>query len=119
MAPSSPSIWRFATGRASIVCLILDGGPFVLPEHVQNLPVLGLNVPGATTIQDLRNAGNFGADRPRNEVWGLLLAVRHAVSRVGLLPWRPLDLLGRLVARWNRLAANCRWDRGPWPSSTT
>jgi choline dehydrogenase-like flavoprotein len=52
--------------------LVLDGGPFTIPEHVQNLPVLaGLNVPGATSIQDLRNQGQFGPDKPREEVWGI------------------------------------------------
>ncbi|MBI3243101.1 MAG: DUF1080 domain-containing protein [Chloroflexi bacterium] len=49
--------------------LVLEGGPFVLPEHIQNLPVLGLNVPGKTSIADLRATGQDG--RPRNEVWGL------------------------------------------------
>jgi choline dehydrogenase-like flavoprotein len=49
--------------------LVLEGGPFVLSEHVQNLPMLGLNVPGPTSIAELRAAG---LDRtPRNEVWGL------------------------------------------------
>jgi choline dehydrogenase-like flavoprotein len=52
--------------------LVLEGGPFTIPEHVQNLPLLaGLNVPGATSIQDLRNQGQFGPDKPREEVWGL------------------------------------------------
>jgi len=51
--------------------LVLEGGPFTVPEHVQNLPVLGLNVPGATSIQNLRNQGQFGLDKPREEVWGL------------------------------------------------
>lgn len=51
--------------------LVLEGGPFVLPEHVQNLPMLGLNVAPATSIADLRNTGNFGLDKPQAEVWGL------------------------------------------------
>jgi len=50
--------------------LLLEGGPLTIPEHVQNLPVFaGLNVPGATSIQDLRNQGQFGLDQPREEVW--------------------------------------------------
>ena len=49
--------------------LVLEGGPLVLPEHVQNLPMMGLNVPGPSSIADLRSTGQ---DRlPRNEVWGL------------------------------------------------
>jgi choline dehydrogenase-like flavoprotein len=49
--------------------LVLEGGPFVLTEHVQNLPMLGLGVPGPTSIADLRMSGQDGI--PRNEVWGL------------------------------------------------
>src|SRR5262249_5579027 len=30
--------------------LVLEAGPFVLPEHVQNLPTLGLAAPGPTTV---------------------------------------------------------------------
>ncbi len=41
--------------------LVLEGGPLTLPEHVQNLPMIGLGVPAATTIDS-------GA---RAEVWGL------------------------------------------------
>ena len=49
--------------------LVLEGGPFLLPEHVQNLPMLGINAAGATSIADLRRDGQ---DRnARNEVWGL------------------------------------------------
>src|SRR5215472_9849825 len=51
--------------------LVLEGGPVTVPEHVQNLPMIGLNVPGATSIQNLRNRGQFGPDKPREEVWGL------------------------------------------------
>jgi len=49
--------------------LVLEGGPFLLPEHVQNLPLPGLNVAGATSIADLRATGQD--QTPRNEVWGL------------------------------------------------
>ena len=49
--------------------LVLEGGPFALPEHVQNLPMLGLNVPGKTSIADLRASWQDG--KARNEVWGL------------------------------------------------
>jgi len=42
--------------------LILEAGSLVLTEHFQNLPVLGLNPPGATETDPLV---------PRNEIWGL------------------------------------------------
>lgn len=58
---------RDKTHRHRIV--VLEGGPFVLPEHVQNMPMLGLDVPGKTSIADLRATGQDG--KPRNEVWGL------------------------------------------------
>ena len=51
--------------------LVLEGGPLALPEHVQNLPTVGVNAAGPTSIQQLRQEGNFGPDKPRNEVWGL------------------------------------------------
>src|SRR5215212_9760344 len=51
--------------------LVLEAGPVVLTEHVQNLPVLGLNVASSTSIQDLKAAGQYGPDNPQQEVWGL------------------------------------------------
>src|SRR5207253_9622552 len=49
--------------------LVLEGGPFALPEHVQNPALLGLNPAPATSIAELRA---MGQDRlARNEVWGL------------------------------------------------
>ena len=42
--------------------LVLEAGRYALPEHVQNLPALGLNPPGPTNVDP-------GA--ARNEVWGL------------------------------------------------
>src|SRR4051794_7604348 len=35
-------LWFRSTGRSERI-LVLDGGAFLLPEHVQNLPVLGLD----------------------------------------------------------------------------
>ncbi|WP_257453671.1 family 16 glycoside hydrolase [Archangium lipolyticum] len=42
--------------------LVLDAGSFLLTEHVQNLPMLGLNPPGPTEVDP---------GVPRAEVWGL------------------------------------------------
>src|SRR5690348_960621 len=42
--------------------LVLEAGPFALPEHVQNLPTLGLVAPPATEVDP---------GVPRAEVWGL------------------------------------------------
>jgi hypothetical protein len=42
--------------------LVLEAGPFVVPEHVQNLPMVGLGVPDAISVDP---------GVPRNEVWGL------------------------------------------------
>ncbi|MCK7580600.1 MAG: hypothetical protein MZV65_36460 [Chromatiales bacterium] len=45
--------------------LVLEGGPFLLPEHVQNLPMLGLNSGPAVRR-------TIGQPQPTlNEVWGL------------------------------------------------
>jgi len=51
--------------------LVLEAGSLVLTEHFQNMPTLGLNTPGPTTVDPLV---------PRNEVWGL--------------PWRTDDRFG-------------------------
>ena len=42
--------------------LVLEAGRLALPEHVQNLPVLGLGAPGPVTVDP---------GVPRAEVWGL------------------------------------------------
>lgn len=42
--------------------LVLEAGPFVLPEHVQNIATLGLTQPPPTMTDP---------GKPRNEVWGL------------------------------------------------
>ena len=93
--------------------LVLEAGPFVLPEHVQNLPVLGLNVPGATTIQELRDAGNFGANRPRNEVWGLPW---HSATR---FPGLAFCLGGRSLyfGGWSPEPLSTELPAGPWPAT--
>src|SRR4051794_25895037 len=52
-------LWFRRTSRSGRI-LVLEGGPFLRPGHVENLPVIGLNAGGA------RNA-----PAPRNEVWGL------------------------------------------------
>jgi choline dehydrogenase-like flavoprotein len=49
--------------------LVLEAGMLAVPEHVQNLPVLGLDPPGPTRIADLRAIGQDG--KPRAELWGL------------------------------------------------
>jgi choline dehydrogenase-like flavoprotein len=59
----------FADHTHSHRILVLEGGPFVVSEHVQNMPMIGLNVPGATSIADLRAQGQD--QQPREEVWGL------------------------------------------------
>lgn len=51
--------------------LVLEGGPFLLPEHVQNLPMMGLAVPGDTSIKNLRDAAPPHDRIARAEVWGL------------------------------------------------
>src|SRR4051794_38773029 len=51
--------------------LVLEAGPATLTEHVQNLPVLGLNVPPSTSIKDLKSRNEYGPDKAQEEVWGL------------------------------------------------
>jgi choline dehydrogenase-like flavoprotein len=56
--------------------LVLEGGPFVLPEHVQNLPMLGLGVAEKihlATLQAWQQQGRFDLIRQwsKDNVWGL------------------------------------------------
>ena len=65
-------LWFRATSRAERI-LVLDGGPFLLPEHVQNLPGLGINA-GAPRKDHL----------PQNEVWGLAWNSNDPIGFPGL-----------------------------------
>src|SRR5215831_18608202 len=49
--------------------LVIEAGPFLLPEHTQNLPLVGLDAAAPTSIAQLRQQGINRL--PRNEVWGL------------------------------------------------
>src|SRR5690349_2160639 len=65
-------LWFRSTSRSERI-LVLDGGPFLLAEHVQNLPALGLN------------AGSPRKDHlPQNEVWGLAWNTSDPVGFPGL-----------------------------------
>lgn len=51
--------------------LVLEGGPFLIPEHVQNLPMIGLGNAGPTTVEELRAMPEDAFRRWANVVWGL------------------------------------------------
>lgn len=89
--------------------LVLEAGSFVLPEHVQNLPALGLGVADATSIKDLRDAGKFGPDKPQKEVWGLPWHATHKFPGLAYCVggrslywggWSPELLSSELPATW-------------------
>ena len=98
--------------------LVLEAGPFVIAEHTQNLPMVGLDAGNATSIAALRA---IGQDKiPQKEVWGLAW---HASV---LFPGLAYCVGGRSLY-WggghpNFSAARCppqeyRRIRGPRPSS--
>src|SRR5436190_6586820 len=81
--------------------LVLEAGPFVLDEHVQNIPVLGLNPPGPATTDP----------GPRNEVWGLpwnsnvvkgFPGLAYCIGGRSLFwgGWSPQLLDGEMQAAW-------------------
>jgi choline dehydrogenase-like flavoprotein len=87
--------------------LVLDAGPFVLPEHVQNLPMLGLQTPPPATADP---------GVARNEVWGL--------------PWRAPDVRGGFPGLayclggrslfwggWSPLLLDAEMPADRWPAS--
>ena len=88
--------------------LVLEAGRFTLPEHVQNMPMLGLNVPGPTTV----DPGTF-----RNEVWGLpwrsdvpqgFPGLAYALGGRSLFfgGWSPRLLPSELPAAWPAAVIN-------------
>lgn len=58
-AAVAEQLWFRSSSRSERI-LVLEGGPFLLPEHVQNLPALGLNAGGPRMDH-----------QPQAEVWGL------------------------------------------------
>ncbi|MDQ3624434.1 MAG: hypothetical protein M3463_18415, partial [Verrucomicrobiota bacterium] len=51
--------------------LVLEGGPFVLPEHNQNLPMVGLGVADPSSIAEYTAMNEQDRLNWRKEVWGL------------------------------------------------
>ncbi|MEY4546495.1 MAG: hypothetical protein RL685_2690 [Pseudomonadota bacterium] len=52
-------------GAGGLRVLLLDAGPFLLPEHAENVPFLGLFAPNA------QPCGPRSSPRLTNEVWGI------------------------------------------------
>jgi choline dehydrogenase-like flavoprotein len=100
--------------------LVLEAGPMLLSEHEQNLPNLGVGVPGEpTTIAQLQPDPRTRrqAAAPRNEVWGLpwhsddgFLGLAYCLGGRSLFwgGWAPRFLRsemptnGASVAKWPR-----------------
>ncbi|WP_291992896.1 family 16 glycoside hydrolase [Candidatus Accumulibacter sp. ACC003] len=57
---------KFGNKLKALRVLVLEAGPFLIPEHAQNLPNLGLNVPGGTEY-----VGAGANPQVRDEVWGI------------------------------------------------
>ena len=72
--------------------LVLEAGRLALPEHVQNLPVLGLNPPPPTAERSRRSPGRS---------MGSALAHQRGrrFSRLGILHRWAINLLWRLVTK--------------------
>jgi choline dehydrogenase-like flavoprotein len=94
-------LWFRSTSRSERI-LVLDGGPFLLPEHVQNLPVLGLNAAGPRIDHLLQN-----------EVWGL--AWNAAIGFPGLA----YCLGGRSVfwGGWSPRLLDSELPNSVWPQA--
>jgi choline dehydrogenase-like flavoprotein len=63
-------LWFRSTKRSERI-LVLEAGPFVLPEHVQNLPVLGLDPASPSSVAEYNAMPKQAQDQWRREVWGL------------------------------------------------
>jgi choline dehydrogenase-like flavoprotein len=51
--------------------LVLEAGPFVLPEHNQNLPMVGLGVPDPSSVAEYNAMNSEERANWRKDVWGL------------------------------------------------
>jgi choline dehydrogenase-like flavoprotein len=93
--------------------LVLEGGPMLLPGHVQNLPMMGINVPPATSIADLRIASQTNVPPSRNEVWGLPW---HSATK---FPGLAYCVGGRSVfwGGWSPQLLDAEMPVTKWPSS--
>ena len=75
--------------------LVLDAGPYVLPEHVQNLPCPRSGPSPARDGRPRRGPGR-GVGTP------VAVERAHRLPRARLLPRRSLDVLGRVVGGADR-----------------
>jgi 3-keto-disaccharide hydrolase/GMC oxidoreductase len=86
--------------------LVLDAGSLVLTEHVQNLPILGLNVPGPV-VSDPGQA--------REQIWGLPWRSDVRFGFTGLA----YSLGGRSVffGGWSPRLLDAEMPSPPWPAA--
>lgn len=98
--------------------LVLEGGPFVLTEHVQNLPMLGIGPPGATSIAELRAQNPEQQRQWSREVWGLpwhssqpFPGLAYCIGGRSLFwgGWSPQLLPGEMPTRQMNGGMNNRW----------
>jgi hypothetical protein len=80
-------LWFRSIGRSERV-LVLDAGPFLVPEHVQNLPAIRARCRRCCKSSPAAERG-----------LGSCLEREREISRAGFLHWRPLIVLGRLVTK--------------------
>jgi choline dehydrogenase-like flavoprotein len=94
--------------------LVLEAGPFLLPEHVQNLPSLGLVPPGPTTIAALKGMTPQQQRAWSMEVWGLAW---HSSTP---FPGLAYAMGGRSLywGGWSPQLLNAEMPLSRWPSGT-
>jgi len=100
-------IW-FRDATHSHRILVLEAGPLILPEHVQNLPVVGVGFSSATTLAKLFQLSAADRDAWRMDVWGLpwdsnldFPGLAYAIGGRSLFwgGWSP-QLLGAEMVAW-------------------
>lgn len=91
--------------------LVLEGGPLLLPEHVQNLPMIGINSPTPSSIAELKSLGQD--KNPRNEVWGLAW---HSSTK---FPGLAYCLGGRSIfwGGWSPRLLDAEMPAAKWPAA--
>jgi choline dehydrogenase-like flavoprotein len=88
--------------------LVLEAGPMVLTEHVQNLPMIGLNVPGPIAQDPYRL---------RQEVWGLPWRADFPYTGLAYMVGGRSVFFGGWSPRLLDTATDTEMDRARWPAA--
>ncbi|HKT61006.1 MAG TPA: family 16 glycoside hydrolase [Gemmatimonadales bacterium] len=94
--------------------LVLEAGPFAVPEHVQNLAMTGLGVADPTTVEEYNAKSVKDQEIWRKEVWGLAWRGNTKFPGLAYCPG------GRSLywGGWSPQLLDAEMPPAAWPGST-